>query len=57
VGECIRPLERYPHLSVHPSSDPRRLPFADQEFDAVLSCGVLEHVETQTPALRRFAAC
>jgi SAM-dependent methyltransferase len=40
-----RPLERYPHLSVRLSRDPRRLPFEDRAFDAVLSCGVLEHVE------------
>lgn len=38
-------LDRYPELSVHVSPDPRRLPFADGAFDAVLSCGVLEHVE------------
>jgi SAM-dependent methyltransferase len=40
----VRPLERYPHLSIHTSPDPRRLPFADGAFEAVLSCGVLEHV-------------
>jgi SAM-dependent methyltransferase len=28
----------------HFSPDPVALPFADQEFDCVLSCGVLEHV-------------
>jgi ubiquinone/menaquinone biosynthesis C-methylase UbiE len=40
----IRPMERYPNLSVHFSPDPRRLPFEDESFDSVLSCGVLEHV-------------
>jgi SAM-dependent methyltransferase len=39
-----RPMERYPHLSVHLGSHPWRLPFEDGSFAAVLSCGVLEHV-------------
>jgi SAM-dependent methyltransferase len=37
-------LDRYPHIEVL-SSHPYELPYADGEFDAVLSCGVLEHVE------------
>ena len=40
----VRPLERYPDLSAHSSPDPVALPFAAASFDAVLSCGVLEHV-------------
>jgi ubiquinone/menaquinone biosynthesis C-methylase UbiE len=39
------PLERYPELEAHLSPDPVRLPFADGSFGAVLSCGVLEHVQ------------
>lgn len=40
----IRPLERYPKIDAFLSSDPRWLPYEDASFDAVLSCGVLEHV-------------
>lgn len=52
--EGVWPLQRYPHLRVHLSSDPRRLPFADGSFDAVLSCGVLEHVEDPDASLREI---
>jgi len=38
------PLPRYPGLQAYLTSDPRKLPFADSSFAAVLSCGVLEHV-------------
>ena len=38
------PLERFPELIAYISSDPVALPYADGHFDAVLSCGVLEHV-------------
>jgi SAM-dependent methyltransferase len=40
----IEPLELFPHISVHHSSEPVALPFEDGQFAAVLSCGVLEHV-------------
>jgi 2-polyprenyl-3-methyl-5-hydroxy-6-metoxy-1,4-benzoquinol methylase len=43
-GESTRPLERYPRLQIRTSTDPVRLPYSDSSFDAVLSCGVLEHV-------------
>jgi SAM-dependent methyltransferase len=49
-----RPLERYPHLSVRLSPEPFRLPFADAAFDAVLSCGVLEHVEYPDDSLEEI---
>ena len=52
--DVIRPFERYPHLRVHLSDDPRRLPFADSAFDAVLSCGVLEHVEDPDASLEEI---
>jgi len=37
-------LERFPGVRAYVSSDPVSLPYADDHFDAVLSCGVLEHV-------------
>ena len=40
----LYPLERYPEIQVHLSSDPVTLPFESASFDAVLSLGVLEHV-------------
>jgi SAM-dependent methyltransferase len=49
-----RPLDRYPHIHAHICSDPRRLPFADASFDAVLSCGVLEHVEDPDASLEEI---
>lgn len=51
-----RPLERYPEHEAYLSSDPVRLPWDDDTFDAVLSCGVLEHVgqpERSLDELRR----
>jgi SAM-dependent methyltransferase len=50
----VRPLERYPHVSIHTSPDPRALPFADSAFDAVLSCGVLEHVADPDGSLKEI---
>lgn len=47
-------LERYPDLRVRVTSDPRRVPFADDSFDAVLSCGVLEHVEDPDASLEEI---
>ena len=44
-------LERFPDVEAHVSGDPVRLPFADGEFDTVLSCGVLEHVERPEDSL------
>jgi ubiquinone/menaquinone biosynthesis C-methylase UbiE len=49
-----QPLVRYPHLSAYISNDPRRLPYADGEFEAVLSCGVLEHVEDPDASLEEI---
>jgi SAM-dependent methyltransferase len=40
----VAPLERFPDIRAHRSPEPVALPFADDSFDAVLGCGVLEHV-------------
>ncbi len=50
----VVPLERFPDVRVHLSDDPVRLPFPDDHFAAVLSCGVLEHVERPEDSLREL---
>jgi SAM-dependent methyltransferase len=48
----VVPLEpHFPQLSVRRSSDPVALPYPDDAFAAVLSCGVLEHVRDPTGSL------
>lgn len=44
-GTEIRSFASYPGLSATRSNDPVVLPYEDESFQAVLSCGVLEHVE------------
>ncbi len=40
-----RPLAKYPEITAYiEARDPVGLPYEDDRFDAVLSCGVLEHV-------------
>jgi FkbM family methyltransferase len=53
--DAVRPLPRFPNVHAHLSSDPRRLPYADSSFDAVLSCGVLEHVLDPDASLDEIA--
>ncbi|HEY2767459.1 MAG TPA: class I SAM-dependent methyltransferase [Solirubrobacteraceae bacterium] len=38
-------LEHFPDVHAHLSGEPVALPFPDDHFEAVLSCGVLEHVQ------------
>jgi 2-polyprenyl-3-methyl-5-hydroxy-6-metoxy-1,4-benzoquinol methylase len=53
--DAVVELPRYPHVRAHISSDPVALPYADATFDAVLSCGVLEHVRDPDASLDELA--
>jgi ubiquinone/menaquinone biosynthesis C-methylase UbiE len=52
--DAMTTLPRFPHLSAYISSDPISLPYADGWFDAVLSCGVLEHVQDPDASLEEL---
>jgi SAM-dependent methyltransferase len=54
AAPAVEPLERYPGLLVQLSPEPVRLPFADGSFGAVLSSGVLEHVEDPDGSLQEI---
>jgi SAM-dependent methyltransferase len=49
--DALVPLEDFSPLRVYLTSDPVRLPYRDGQFDAVLSFGVLEHVENADASL------
>jgi len=44
-------LERFPSIRVQVSGEPVALPYPDDRFAAVLSCGVLEHVQDPDASL------
>lgn len=44
-------LDHYPDIVAYVGGDPVALPFANGEFDTVLSCGVLEHVARPAESL------
>jgi ubiquinone/menaquinone biosynthesis C-methylase UbiE len=43
--DALTELPYFPNVAAYISSDPVKLPYSDGVFDAVLSCGVLEHVQ------------
>ena len=47
-------LEQFPQIEAHISGEPVALPFAEDSFDAVLSCGVLEHVQRPPESLQEL---
>ncbi len=50
-----RPLARYPEIRAYiETSDPVALPFEDDRNDAVLGCGVLEHVGDPEASLQEI---
>ena len=54
-AEGPQPLARFPDVTAHiETEDPVRLPYEDAAFDAVLSCGVLEHVSDPDGSLEEI---
>ena len=51
AAPIVTPLERFPEIEAHLTPEPVALPFDDESFDTVLSCGVLEHVQDPDSSL------
>jgi ubiquinone/menaquinone biosynthesis C-methylase UbiE len=51
---ALSQLAHFPNLSAYVSSDPVKLPYPDGTFAAVLSCGVLEHVQDPHASLEEI---
>lgn len=48
---ALHPLEKYPEIEAYFGDDPVLLPYDACSFNAVLACGVLEHVENPDGSL------
>lgn len=48
------PSPLFPEVTITRGNDPVRIPYPDSTFDAVLSCGVLEHVENESGSLKEI---
>jgi SAM-dependent methyltransferase len=48
---AVMPLPLFPEIQAHLSSEDVAFPHEDSRFDAVLSCGVLEHVRDPDASL------
>jgi len=55
AADAVIALGLFPQVRAHISSDPLVLPYGDASFDAVLSCGVLEHVLDPEASLDELA--
>ena len=53
--DAVQALPHFPEVRAYLSSDPRALPYPDGSFEAVLSCGVLEHVVDPGASLDEIA--
>jgi SAM-dependent methyltransferase len=54
IAPDVVQLEHFPEIEVHVGGDPVALPFPDDDFDTVLCCGVLEHVQRPADSLQEL---
>lgn len=57
IEEAVVALEQLPPPPGARTRELRQIPFAGGSFDAVLSCGLIQHVEDPDASVKRLAAC